>query len=396
MNVKQFYGDRMKNARLFRGITLTELSLRTGISKQSLSLYENGENYPDSEKGQKIAIALKFPYDFFLYHDHNKISTDVTYFRSLTSATKMSRTSQSIKLEFVAQIYEVLLNYIDFPNLELPDVDFDTNSEDLIISDNIKEFDQIEQIARSVRECWNLGMEPIDDLQYELEKHGIIVTGFNTEDDKIDAFSQRTSLNNGTVYFICVDQGKDSEGRIRFDMAHELGHILLHPWSESLELISKDEFKARERQANMFASAFLLPKESFGNDVKAYATDLNHYLWLKKKWKSSIQSMIYRSHKLEIISSNQYQYLMRQVSRKGWRTKEPYDEPFPLNENIFQGALDLLFEQGVFSPSSIMLIFKNHGIALFPKEIEKLLCLREGTLSQQDNHQSNFIHLKPR
>ena len=82
MNVKQFYGDRMKNARLFRGITLTELSLRTGINKQSLSLYENGENYPDSEKGQKIALALKFPYDFFLYHDHNKISTDCLLYTS--------------------------------------------------------------------------------------------------------------------------------------------------------------------------------------------------------------------------------------------------------------------------------------------------------------------------
>ena len=42
-------------------------------------------------------------------------------------------------------------------------------------------------------------------------------------------------------------------------MAQELGHILLHPWSEDLEAITKDEFKARERQANMFASAFLLP-----------------------------------------------------------------------------------------------------------------------------------------
>lgn len=393
MNAKQFYGDRMKSARLFRGITLTALSSLTGISKQSLSLYENGDNYPDSEKGQKIALALNFPYDFFLYHDHNKISTDVTYFRSLTSATKMSRTSQSIKLEFVAQIYDVLLNYIDFPSLDLPDVDFDANTDELDINENITEAAQIEQIANALRDCWNLGIEPIDDLQYELEKHGIIVTGFDTEDEKIDAFSQRTSLNNGTVYFVCVDQGKDPEGRIRFDMAHELGHILLHPWSESLELISKDEFKSREKQANMFASAFLLPKESFERDAKAYPTDLNYYLWLKKKWKSSVQSMIYRSHQLEIISLNQYQYLMRQISKKGWRAKEPYDEPYPLNENIFQGALDLLFEQGIFSPSSIMLIFKNHGINLFPEEIEKLLCLRVGTLSHQGNT-SQFIKLK--
>ena len=58
------------------------------------------------------------------------------------------------------------------------------------------------------------------------------------------------------IYFIAVALGNRPEGRIRFDMAHELGHILLHPWSEDLEAITKDEFKARERQANMFASAF--------------------------------------------------------------------------------------------------------------------------------------------
>ena len=313
MNAKQFYGERMKCARLFRGITLTELSSHTDISKQSLSLYENGDNYPDSEKGQKIATALHFPYEFFLYHDNNKILTDTTYFRSLSNTTKMSRTSQSIKLEFVARIYDMLLNYIDFPCLDLPNVSFDANTNEFDISVKNEEVAQIEKIANKVRAYWKLGMEPIDDLQYVLEEHGIIVTGFDTGDEKIDAFSQRTSLNNETVYFVCVDQGTDSEGRIRFDMAHELGHILLHPWSESLELISKDEFKAREKQANMFASALLLPKESFEKDVRAYPTDLNHYLWLKKKWKSSIQSMVYRSHQLGIISLNQYQYLMRQI-----------------------------------------------------------------------------------
>lgn len=395
MNVRQFYGDRMKSARLYRGITLTELSSRTGISKQSLSLYENGDNYPDSDKGQRIASALDFPYDFFLYRDRNKISTDVTYFRSLTSTTKMSRTSQSIRLEFVARIYDVLLNYIDFPTLDIPNVSFETKTDCLDANESDKAVKQIEKIASEVRSHWNLGIEPISDLQYTLEEHGIIVTGFDTEDEKIDAFSQRTSLNNDTVYFVCVNQGTDPEGRIRFDMAHELGHILLHPWSESLDLIPKDEFKARERQANMFASAFLLPRESFESDVRAYPTDIKHYLWLKKKWKSSIQSMVYRSRQLEIITPSQYQYLMRQISGKGWRTREPYDEPYLLNENIFQGALDLLFEQRIFSPSSLMLAFRNHGVGLFPEEIEKLLCLRAGTLSRQEN-QTKFIYLKHR
>lgn len=84
------------------------------------------------------------------------------------------------------------------------------------------------------------------------------------------------------MYAIAVDQGNKPEGRIRFDLAHELGHILLHPWSESLEMITREEFKMREKQANMFAGAFLLPADAFRKDVQTYPTDLKYYLWLKK------------------------------------------------------------------------------------------------------------------
>ena len=166
-----------------------------------------------------------------------------------------------------------------------------------------------------VREHWNLGLSPIADLQLTLEENGIIVTGFDTNDSKIDAFSQRTLIDNGDVFFIAVGQGEKPKGRIFFDMAHELGHILLHPWSESLDLIGKEEFKMRETQANMFASAFLLPQESFLQEIQAYPTDLNYYLHLKKRWNCSMQAMIYRAHQLKAITDNQYQYMMRQIGR---------------------------------------------------------------------------------
>lgn len=98
------------------------------------------------------------------------------------------------------------------------------------------------------------------------------------EEDRLEdgrhAFSQRTIVAGNDIYFIAVALGSRLEGRIRFDMAHELEHILLHPWSEDLEAITKEEFKARERQANMFASAFLLPDSSFGKDISAYPMDL--------------------------------------------------------------------------------------------------------------------------
>lgn len=138
--------------------------------------------------------------------------------------------------------------------------------------------EEIESIALAVREHWELDLSPISNLQLTLEENGIVITGFDTVDRKIDAFSQRTLIDDGNVFFIAVAQGEKPKGRISFDMAHELGHILLHPWSESLDLIGKEEFKSRENQANRFACAFLLPKESFLQEIQAYPTDLNYYL----------------------------------------------------------------------------------------------------------------------
>ncbi len=380
---KKFYGERLRNARMFRGLTLTELAKRTDISKQSLSLYENDNNVPDYSRVRALAIELNFPFEYFFQKDNYISKTETTYFRSFASATKKDRTAQSIKLEYVAKMYEILLEYISFPEMNLPSIDF-VGYDDVFECESIDAVQEIENIADQVREYWGIGSAPIKDLQYLLEKNGIIVTGFDTNEDKIDAFSQRTIVENDDVYFIAVALGDRPEGRIRFDMAHELGHILLHPWSEDLETITKEEFKARERQANMFASAFLLPKDSFGKDVASYPTDLKYYLFLKNKWKVSIQAMIYRAHQLNIISDNQYQYLMRQVSKHGWRLKEPGDVPYPLNENIFQGAIDILIEQNIFTAKDIISLFKKNGVTLYSQDMEELLHLRPDTLKVEE------------
>lgn len=380
---KQFYGERLRNARMFRGLTLTELAKRTEISKQSLSLYENDNNKPDYMKVRIIASELDVPYDYFFQKDSYVAKTETTYFRSLASATKKDRTAQSIKLEYVAKIYEALLEYISFPVMNLPSVNFE-GYDDVFECESEAAVQEIENISVQIREYWDIGANPVKDLQYLLEKNGIIVTGFKTDEDNIDAFSQRTIVEGNDIYFIAVVLGSRPEGRIRFDMAHELGHILLHPWSEDLEAITKEEFKARERQANMFASAFLLPDSSFGKDVSAYPTDLKYYQFLKKKWKVSIQAMIYRTHQLKIISDNQYQYLMRQVSKNGWRQKEPDDVPYIFNESIFQGAVDLLINQKVLTAKQILELLKTNGVTLYSHDIEELLHLRQGTLKVEE------------
>ena len=382
MEDKKFRGERLKKARQYRGKTITQLAEETGISKQSLSLYENG-TIPDHERVIKIARELSFPYDYFMQVDTCKAETGVTYFRSLATATKMSRTAQSTKLEFVSKIYELLLRYVDLPSLNLPKISFNGYYDEF--DDEVKRamMEEIETVAQTVRNYWGLGNEPITDLQIALEENGIIVTGFDV-DTKIDAFSQRVLLDDGQVFLIAVTQGEMPEGRIMFDMAHELGHILMHPWSEDLDYLTKEEFKLRETQANMFASALLLPKDAFTRDVEAYPTDLQYYQHLKKKWRCSMAAMMYRAHELGIITDNQFQYMMRQYSKNGYRNGEPDDEPYYLHDNIFQGAIDLLFEEGIFTPSTLMLYFKRHSVTLYASDMEELLHLNKGTLDVKE------------
>lgn len=383
METKKFIGNRLKSAMQFRGLGITDLSKQVDISKQSLSMYANGDNTPPYENVMRISKALDFPYEFFMREDKCTTITDNIYFRSQASATRKERLAQSVKMEYVAKMYEVLLNYVDFPCLDLPKVEF-VGTDDPTQYDSDEVLKEIENIANEVRKQWHLGCGPIKNLQYVLEMHGLIITGFSSVSNKIDAFSQRIHIQKGGyMYIIALSLGSKPMQRLRFDMAHELGHILLHPWGDENDTLSKDEFNGREKQANMFASALLLPRDSFGEDISAYPTDIEYYKFLKKKWNMSMQAMMYRARQLKIVTANQFQYMMRQISKNGWRTKEIGDVPGTLNETIFQGAVDVLFEHRYFDADSLIHEFAKYGIIMRSNDIEKLLRLREGTLKTE-------------
>ena len=361
-------GTHLKKARLFRGFSLSELSAKTEISKQTLSLYENENIKPEISKLIILADALRFPMDYFMASDEFNSKIEATYFRSLLSTSKMTRTTQSIRLEFIAHIYETLIDYVDFPNKNLPKIEFQ-GKKNLSDEEEYRETEEIEEIAKRCRKHWGLGNEPIKDLQGLLEANGIIVTSLENTENDVDAFSQKILIDNNAMFIVVLNANK-SFVRARFDMAHELGHILLHPWSENIEELSKQEFKEREAQANKFAGAFLLPEDSFGADVSYYPTKLDYYVHLKKKWNVSVQAMIYRAHQLSLITTTQYQYLMRQVSKSGWRMNEPDDKPFEPKQTLLQEAVELLLSSGTLTPFAFMR----------SEESEDLLLLERNTL----------------
>lgn len=380
----RFNGERLKEALQLRGKKMADLSVDTDISRQSLSLYANGENNPPYENVVKISKSLEIPYAFFMSENLCTVVTDNTYFRSQAAATKKDRKAQIKRLELVAQMYEVLLEYVDFPKLNLPVVSELRAANDPVKLDTREGFEEIETIANQVRKQWGLGKGPIDDMQYALESHGIVVTGFRNVDSKIDAFSQRIRVDDvGTVFIVALAIGEKPIERLRLDMAHELGHILMHSWGDNNEEIDKDEFNLREKQANTFGGAFLLPAETFGKDVEPYATNIDFYRSLKKKWGVSMQAMMYRARQLEIISANQFQYMMRQMSKRGYRKKEPGDVPGKLGNTIFQGAIDLLIDGEYKTADEIKEVFAENGIILYQQDLESLMGLKTGTLNTE-------------
>jgi len=247
-----------------------------------------------------------------------------------------------------------------------------------------------------LRTFWGLNSEPLLDMVRLLEENGIIITMFRTSTDDIDAFSQFIEIDGQDIFLVALSKNKDTAARTHFDIAHELGHIILHEWSEDVEALSREQFKEREKEANEFASAFLLPEDAFIRDVSAYPTNLDYYIQLKKKWKVSIAAMLYRSCALGIISQNQYQYMIRIMQKKEWRKNEPLDNILKTAKpSLLSDAIEVLLVNGVFTPSEFMKELAVAGLAMNSSEVEMLLDLPKDSLIQKKVETGKIVSLKP-
>ncbi len=365
--MKNFNGEQLKKARVYRGYTVGELAELSGYQRQTISMYENGKSTPiDISVIMNLSRVLNFPPQFFT-DQSVKLSSGSTYFRALLTTNKKYRNQQEQKMEFVAALYSFIQEYVDFPELNLPEIPCDVSPE---------------EAAGILRKHWGLGDRPISNLIYTVEENGIIVTSFKTETDDVDAFSKMIEIEGEQRYFIGYSSNKTSAARIHFDVAHELGHICLHGWSEDVESLSKEEFKEREEQAHRFAAAFLLPELTFRRDVIAGPYSLPYYKQLKQKWKVSMAAMIRRAYTLNIISADDYQMLVRTMQRRSIWKNEPLDDVLITSEpSLLRTSVMMLLSEKVFTAKEFVdeLSF-NFGLSLYSEEIEHLLNLPENTL----------------
>lgn len=365
---KHFNGDRLRIARNYRGMTATELAEKVGIKRQTISMYENSKSSnPEIENLRKIGEVLEFPLKFFLENTMLEVENNTTYFRALLTTNKKYRIEQETKVEFISIIYKYLNDFLDFEPLNLPILGRNTTPK---------------EAAKELREYWDLGDGPILNLIYIVESNGIAVIDFDTMTGDVDAYSRQVEFDDRVTYLIGYSKNKTTASRLHFDIAHELGHIMLHNWKEDLENISKEEFKLLEKEANEFASEFLLPEETFKADVYGYENKVPYYIEMKKQWHVSIAAMIRRSYTLGLIDNEEYQRMMRYMQKQGIRKREPLDGTLTTAPpSLLRQAICTLLKEGVFTPREFMSALSVElGLSLYANDVEKLLGLKEGTL----------------
>lgn len=375
-----FNGERLKKARILRGLTVAELADRVAQQRQTLSMYEINKSQPSDPVIDALSKALHFPRQFFFEDSIERCGT--VYFRSLLTTNKRYRNEQMAKMDILTQVYNLLQDYIEFP-------EFNPNE----IPGGLTPAEAAEQL----RICWGLGQRPIENIVSLVEEHGILVTTFSTSTNDIDAFSEPLMVDNTSTFLIAYSSNKTSAARIHFDIAHELGHIYLHEWSDDIEDLSREEFKTREQQANDFAASFLLPEEAFRRDVTVNPLSLVYYKHLKRKWKVSIAAMIRRAKDLSIISPDDYQNLIRIMQRRGQRKEEPLDDVLlTASPALLKTSVLLLLQEGVFTPQDfIKELSSSYDLSVYPEDIEELLDLPESTLAPPKIiHLSSVLKLK--
>jgi len=140
-------------------------------------------------------------------------------------------------------------------------------------------------------------------------------------------------------------------------------------------LAKSDRFKLIETQAHRFAAAFLLPLAPVSDDL--FGANLDTFEAIKPKWKVAISMMVTRAYQGNLIFQDIRQRLMVNMSRKGWRKSEPYDNTMETEEpRLLRRSFELTMENGAQTPDDAL-----SELRLPAPDVENLSGLPSGYLS---------------
>lgn len=146
--------------------------------------------------------------------------------------------------------------------------------------------------------------------------------------------------------------------RERLTLAHELGHLVMH----------RSPSATMEDEAFEFAGEFLMP----AREIQPFLGNLTlpRLAALKAEWRVSMAALITHATRLGAITERQARYLWMQMSKAGYRQREPAELDFSKEEPRLLGDLFDLhrdeFGYSITDLSSWLSIYERELVATYP------------------------------
>jgi Zn-dependent peptidase ImmA (M78 family)/transcriptional regulator with XRE-family HTH domain len=298
-------GDMLRLARQRLGLTQKAAAARLGIVQPVLSRIENGATTPDSALLMKAAQVYQVPIEFFEIRD--PVYGPPVSVHAMTRG-KSDVTAHELDL-ITAELNIRLMHLTRF----LEGVDYNASAN--IPTLDVEQYGSPEKIAATVRAHWGIPSGPIKSLIQYVERAGIVVGFSKFGGASVSGVTFRVS---GRPPLILLNRLHPAD-RMRFTLAHELGHLVMHRFPT----------EKMEPEANEFASALLMPSADIRASFLGRRITLELLAALKPEWKVAMQALLMRAASLKLVSANQSRYLWQQISSRGWRLREPAELDFP-------------------------------------------------------------------
>ena len=305
-------GERLKQARLGAGLSMDALVAKMNhfLTKQAISKYETGKSVPGSEVLVRLAKTLGVKTSYFMQEP--KVNVEFIAYRKHSRLLKAEANRLQVRITDHLEKYCWLTALFPAPDGKAGRREA-VNMPKLL---QAKSVDDAEKIAKELREKWKIGMDPIENLVETLEDHAATVLALDA-DARFDGNAAWATVigNNEQKIPVLVTNAAMPGDRQRFNLAHELGHLV----------IKQKKTKEDEDIAHRFAAAFLVPDEVVYKELGQSRSriEFDELLLLKHKYGMSMQAWLRRARDLGIISFSWYKNTLVSFRKCGWHRNEP-------------------------------------------------------------------------
>jgi len=328
-----FYGERLRLARLLATQSLDEVGGAVAASRQYLHQLETETKTPTPEMRRALADALGVTVNFFSLPLTTSVSEADCHFRKLYTTPRAAMAHAAARGTLVEQLAKSLERRVRLPKVDFPDLGRPSS------------LAEVEEKAIAARDHWGLGRDaPLANLTRVLERAGALVIDFSDISEKVDALSisRRRPI-------VVRSSAKAAAVRVRFDLAHECGHLLMHHGLATGDTETEDE-------AHRFAGAFLFPAPAFLKEFpRTKSIDWTTLYSLKVRWKMSVRAMVRRAYELGVIDAAKYRTANIHLSKSGQTRFERYDDQIEAEQpEMLRSALRSLAAKDVISYHRLM------------------------------------------